>query len=240
MVGFISIHRQIQDHWVWGDSNDLKMWLTILLHVNHKNGKIKLGNAVHTIERGQCSYSLRTWSNVLGCGTKKVSNFFKLLESDSMIKLDVLGLGKQSTTLITIVNYEDYQGLEKRKGNTKATQGQREGNAKGIQSNNVNNVNNVNKQYTEELFERYKKFIVEYNSIHKTKYKPNKNHINNFKYWIETYTPSEILQAVKNHDSTFWADDINPQWLFRTKDTKGQPVDYIGQLLNHKPKNKMI
>ena len=88
--------------------------------------------------------------------------------------------------------------------------------------------------------ERYQLFISKWNTIKGTKYKGSKNDINNFKFWLDTYSPAEIIKAIENHDDTFWAESINPQWLFRTKDTKGQPVDYIGQLLNHKPKNKMI
>ena len=88
--------------------------------------------------------------------------------------------------------------------------------------------------------ERYQLFISKWNTIKGTKYKGSKNDINNFKFWLDTYSPTEIIKAIENHDDTFWAESINPQWLFRTKDTKGQPVDYIGQLLNHKPKNKMI
>lgn len=88
--------------------------------------------------------------------------------------------------------------------------------------------------------ERYQKFISEFNSIKKTSFRGSKNDLNNFKHWLEAYKPSEIIQAVKNHDTTFWAKDISPQWLFRTKDTKGQPVDYIGQLLQHKPKSKIL
>ena len=88
--------------------------------------------------------------------------------------------------------------------------------------------------------ERYQLFISKWNAIKGTKYKGSKNDINNFKFWLDTYSPAEIIKAIENHDDTFWAESINPQWLFRTKDTKGQPVDYIGQLLNHKPKNKMI
>ena len=88
-------------------------------------------------------------------------------------------------------------------------------------------------------FERYELFIIEYNKIKKSPYKPNRDNLNNFNHWLKTYKPSEILKAVSNHDNTFWAEKINPQWLFRTKDTKGQPVDYIGQLLEHVNRSKL-
>lgn len=85
-----------------------------------------------------------------------------------------------------------------------------------------------------QIRDRYYVFINEFNKITGSKAKGSDNDLNNFTFWLKTYSPSEIVQAVKNHDDTFWAKKINPQWLFRTKDTKGQPVDYIGQLLDHK------
>lgn len=90
-----------------------------------------------------------------------------------------------------------------------------------------------------DIVDRYVKYINLFNKIKGTSYKPSKKDYNNFKNWVSIYNPSEIKQAITNHDSNFWAEDINPQWLLRTKDTKGQAVDYIGQLLNYKP-NKMI
>ena len=85
-----------------------------------------------------------------------------------------------------------------------------------------------------QIRDRYYVFINEFNKITGSKAKGSDNDLNNFTFWLKTYSPTEIVQAVKNHDDTFWAKKINPQWLFRTKDTKGQPVDYIGQLLDHK------
>ena len=47
------------------------------------------------------------------------------------------------------------------------------------------------------------------------------------------------ITTIRNGVDKFWAEKINPQWLFRTKDTKGQPVDYIGQLLEHVNRSKL-
>lgn len=101
----------------------------------------------------------------------------------------------------------------------------------------INSLSDNKKTETEtkkQIKDRYYKFISEFCNITGSKVKGSDNDLNNFAFWLKTYSPSEIIQAVKNHDDTFWAEKINPQWLFRTKDTKGQPVDYIGQLLNHK------
>lgn len=66
--------------------------------------------------------------------------------------------------------------------------------------------------------------------------------INGFKtnlaYWLETYSPQDIEQAIKNikYDD-FWNGKMTPTLLFRTKNPRNEPVDYIEQLLSVK-KNK--
>jgi len=119
--GWIKIHRQIRNHWLWEDPVKLQRWLTVLLEVNFKPGKIVLGNAIITIERGYSANSLRTWAGLFKCGTKAATNFFDLLEKDEMISRKTIGTGKHSTTLIKITNYDDYQSLEETITATQAT-----------------------------------------------------------------------------------------------------------------------
>jgi hypothetical protein len=125
--GFIKIERKLAEHWIFQDSEKLKWWLILLLEVNYLPGKVMIGNNLIQIDKGQSAKSLRSWAKLLNTGTKSVVSFFDLLESDKMLKRETVGKGKQSTTLITIENYEHYQGIEKRKSNAKETQAQREG-----------------------------------------------------------------------------------------------------------------
>jgi len=125
--GFIKIERKLSEHWIFQDAEKLKWWLILLLEVNYLPGKVMIGNNLIQIDKGQSAKSLRSWAKLLNTGTKSVVSFFDLLESDKMLKRETVGKGKQSTTLITIENYEHYQGLEKRKSNAKETQAQREG-----------------------------------------------------------------------------------------------------------------
>ena len=149
MIGWISLHRQIEEHWLWKNPVFLQRWLLMLFRTNHAEGEMILGYDRYTVQRGQCAYSIRTWAALFQCGTKQVTKFFKLLEDDNMIKKETIGKGKNSTTMITIVNYECYQtNQSKQDGNAtehiKETQRKRKGNAEGTQSNNGNNNNNNN------------------------------------------------------------------------------------------------
>lgn len=153
MIGWISLHRQIEEHWLWNNPVFLQRWLLMLFRTNHAQGEMILGYDRYTVQRGQCAYSIRTWATLFQCGTKQVTKFFKLLEDDKMIKRETIGKGKNSTTMITIVNYECYQtNQDKQSGNAtehatehaKETQRKRKGNAEGTQYNNGNNNNNNN------------------------------------------------------------------------------------------------
>lgn len=112
MIGWIKIHRKLKDHWIWSDPVKFQWWLLMLLEANHKTSKIHLGNQLYEVKRGQSAKSLRTWASIFGCSPKTVSAFFKILESDKMLVITTIGKSKQSTTLITIVKYDDYQGSE--------------------------------------------------------------------------------------------------------------------------------
>jgi hypothetical protein len=148
-AGFISISREIKNHWITENPIYFKAWVLMLLTANFTDGKLLLGGKVYTIKRGQTSLSLRSWANELNMSVKSIDTMLKLLVSEDMIKREKIGSGKQSTTLITIKNYNTYQlfteTLEKRKGNMRETLGEHKGNARGVQYNKVNKVNNDNK-----------------------------------------------------------------------------------------------
>ena len=153
--------------------------------------------------------------------------FFKLIQKSQ---------NQYSSNIISLISDlpKNDKALDKAIINHRAKQTETIGQSNSSIDKQVNQLNNKPIKEKEEVKVRYSKFILEFNKIKGTKMKGSDNDLNNFTFWLKTYSPTEIVQAVKNHDDTFWAKKINPQWLFRTKDTKGQPVDYIGQLLDHK------
>ena len=189
----------------------------------------------------KCKFGLPTMMVCDAVGIKKPQTFIKYfndLEDWGFIKVVERSRNQYSANIISLISATPKKGEAMDKAMVKHAA--KQGASKG-QSNSP-----IDKQVNKEQItsnidsERYQLFISKWNAIKGTKYKGSKNDINNFKFWLDTYSPAEIINSIENHDNTFWAESINPQWLFRTKDTKGQPVDYIGQLLNHKPKNKMI
>jgi hypothetical protein len=122
MEGWIKLHRQIKEHWLWKSDNRLKWWIDILLTVNHNDTKVLIKGTLIDCKRGQSIRSLESWAKEWNVSKGAVRDFFKLLESDQMMTTESL----QITTRITVCKYEDYQDQL----NDKETQKKRKGNAK--------------------------------------------------------------------------------------------------------------
>ena len=106
--GWISLYRSIQDHWLWQEEkkySKLKAWLDLLLLVNHKGGKVLIGNELVKIDIGSHLTSQEKLMKRWGWGKEKVRNFLSILEDENMIKTAVT----KKYTIISIINYEMYQ-----------------------------------------------------------------------------------------------------------------------------------
>jgi hypothetical protein len=109
--GYIKISRAIQDHWVWRNAEHLKWWLDLLFMAAWKD--------TETLKRGQLRASVRylqeRWARYDENdkahdkpSKDTVSAYLAELERGTLIR--TLKHRKWGT-LITIVNYERYQGF---------------------------------------------------------------------------------------------------------------------------------
>ena len=121
MIGWIRIHRQIQEHWIWKDPVKLRWWLDILLNVNFVDSKVNIGFNLYECKRGQSIRSLQTWADRWGVSKDTARNFLTLLGKDGMILHENIG----KSTRITVCNYDSYQGMV----NDTETQSKRQVNA---------------------------------------------------------------------------------------------------------------
>ena len=169
--GWISLHRQIWESWIWKDKPFSKgqAWIDLLLLVNHKDDKTLIDNKLITVLRGSHITSQLKLMDRWGWGKERVRNFLKLLEADGMILVETT----MRYTLITITNYDTYQNQTDSKLDisTVTDEPQTEVRPKSDQSqtevrpvadrtpstnNNVNNVNNENKGIPyREIFDYY-------------------------------------------------------------------------------------
>jgi hypothetical protein len=106
MSGWIKVHRQLQEHWVWSKPEYLKWWLDILMSANIEPKKVLIKGQLLGVYRGEVIYSYETWANRWKINKSKVLRFLKMLEKDSMIVLK----SETVTTRLTICKYDTYQG----------------------------------------------------------------------------------------------------------------------------------
>jgi len=107
MSGWIKLHRQIREHWIWDNPDYLKAWLTILLSVNHEDKKVLISGELIDCKIGQSAMSLESWTRLFGHGwtINKTRGFFKMLKNDKIIHTE----GLRKTTRLTVCKYADYQ-----------------------------------------------------------------------------------------------------------------------------------
>ena len=108
MEGWISIHRQLQEHWLWKSKEPFdkrSAWIDLLLMADHQKEKIEFDKDFIEVERGQRITSLEKLANRWKWSRHKVSDYLNQLEQDGML----VQVRDNKKTLISIENYDKYQ-----------------------------------------------------------------------------------------------------------------------------------
>jgi hypothetical protein len=182
-TGWISIHRKIQDHWIYEKKRPrtkYEAWIDILLEVNHKTQKVLIGNDLISCRKGQSLKSLNTWAKQWKWNKSKVRRFFTLLQKDNMIVSE----GVQNTTRLSVINYEPYQN-ERNESETQVKRKCSTPDTPATPNNNDNNENNVNKKRKSDKY--FLSFLPDELN--------NNGFIESWKEWIEYR--KEIKKALK-------------------------------------------
>jgi|14_taG_2_1085336.scaffolds.fasta_scaffold00306_39 hypothetical protein len=133
--GWISLHRKFLD-WEWyTDINTCHLFTYCLLKANHIHKKwrgIDIG-------RGQFITSLDSLSKDTGLSVMKIRTAINKLESTN----ELTSKASNKSRLITVVNYDLYQGINKQ-DNKQVTSEQQTDNKQITTTNNENNNNNEN------------------------------------------------------------------------------------------------
>lgn len=125
----------MQDCPIWYGERFTKgqAWVDLLLLANHRDKKILFNGEMITIERGQYLTSTVKLADKWGWNRKTVSSYLNMLENEQMITR----VSDNLKTLITIENYEVYQGADENDGQPIGQQnGQQSGqqNGQGLDS----------------------------------------------------------------------------------------------------------
>jgi DNA-binding transcriptional regulator YhcF (GntR family) len=143
MSGWIKLNREINNHWVFQNSDYFKWWIDILLEVNYTPAKVVIKGKVYECGRGEKLYSLDTWAMRWKTNKSKVRRYFDLLQKENMIELK----NETQTTRLKVCKYEDYQETE----NESETQTKRKRNANETQMTPIKESNNNNKDNKDSL-----------------------------------------------------------------------------------------
>lgn len=130
--GYIKIHRQIQDCWIWntGKFDKRSAWIDLLMSANHREVKMLYDGKLQEIQRGQFITSIKSLAERWEWSKSTVFEFLNILAMDGMLNKE----SDSKRTLITITNYDKYQIAETLDENKSKT------NRKQIETNN--NINN--------------------------------------------------------------------------------------------------
>jgi CTP-dependent riboflavin kinase len=113
MQGWIKLHRQICDSAIWsGDEQEpfdrRSAWIDLLLIANHQDNQTVFDGKAVVVKRGQKITSVRKLAERWHWSVNRTSRYLKLLEDLEMITKE----SDSRRTLLTIVNYEVFQGCE--------------------------------------------------------------------------------------------------------------------------------
>ena len=118
--GYIKLYRQIQDCWVWeqpGPFDERSAWIDLLMSANHDDHKTMFDGQLIVVKRGQWITSVRKLADRWRWGNQNTLKFLRALEEDGMIDRDA----NSRRTLITIANYEKFQGSDNGNGTLNGT-----------------------------------------------------------------------------------------------------------------------
>lgn len=105
-------------------------------------------------------------------------------------------------------------------------------------SNNNRNSNMGEYERGDSLIQSQAKAVLDkWNEVHKTNFTAITSIESNLAKWLKVYTLDQILAGIavaKVHH--FWKDKLNPTIYLRKKNPRGEDVDYIGEMLNYKPR----
>lgn len=112
MDGWIKIHRKIDRHWIWSDSEYLKWWIDLILMAAFEDTEVSHDTHVFILKRGQMIMSIADLCKRWGKSRNMILRYISRLENEDMLMREVR---YRQTPVITICNYDSYQVQEDRK-----------------------------------------------------------------------------------------------------------------------------
>lgn len=146
MEGYVKIYRKIVD-WEWYDDlPTFKLWIHLLLKVNHEDKKWRGID----VKRGSCVTSYGSLVSETRLSKKQIERALRNLVTTG----EVEKVTTSKNTLIIITNYDKYQNMETQTESQERSKGEHEEKQRGT---NKNDKNDKNSSYTphQKIIEMY-------------------------------------------------------------------------------------
>ena len=105
--GYIKLHRQIAQHWLWNDGpfDRAHAWIDLILLANWKTSKRMIGGQLVEQQRGEVLTSIAKLAKRWRWSENKVRRFLADLTAEGMVHTN----GRAYGTSITVENYAFFQ-----------------------------------------------------------------------------------------------------------------------------------
>lgn len=147
MAGWILLHRNLKEHWIWSadkgkEYTKAQAWIDMLFRAEYQDTKVVLENEIVIVPKGAFLATERELAEAWNWkSSTKARNFIKLLEKDGMISLN----RKHRKSMIIVENYALYQvPKSKVERIPKAVRKQSESKAK-VSTYYIKNIKNIKK-----------------------------------------------------------------------------------------------
>lgn len=138
--GWVSIHRKLQDSEIWNLEKFTRgqAWVDMILMANHTDKSFFLRGIEIHVKRGQIARSETSLAEKWKWSRGKLRRFFSWLET----RQQIVQQKNKLLSIVTIVNYEEYQ----QNGTTNGTTNGQQTVQQTDTNNNVNNEDNENNE----------------------------------------------------------------------------------------------
>lgn len=107
--GWVKLHRKIRECSIWDDDEPFdrrSAWMDLVMMVNYESKRVVFNGKSITVKAGQRITSIRKLSERWHWSKDRTQRYLQLLETEGMLIKE----SDNRRTLLTIVNYEKYQG----------------------------------------------------------------------------------------------------------------------------------
>lgn len=116
MDGWIKLHRELLDHWIYKDSEYLKVWIEMLIRARYwdEPSKELIGDQLVKVERGEFIFGRPKWSSRLGISEQRLKTLItKMIKEDMIEPIQKF----PRFTLYRIKNYEKFNQQDNQQSN---------------------------------------------------------------------------------------------------------------------------